>query len=98
MGGNDASTINVFGNGVLGVGNNNSTKITVLHNSFYCHDDDGIYLHNWYTLPNAPYVTINSLSAASVSGTTRPHSIVELFETDGCSHCEGKVFVARLNA
>jgi len=97
IGGNDASTMNVFGNGVLGVGNDNSTKITVLHNSFYCHDEDGIYM-NWYTRPNKPFITINKLTASLAAGTARPNSIIELYQTDACRHCEGKTFIARLNA
>ena len=98
IGGNDASTQNVFAYGVLGVGNGNSTKITILHNSFYCHQEDGIYLNNWYTLPNKPFITINSISPTSIKGKARPNSIIELYQTDHCNHCEGKNFITRLNA
>jgi len=97
IGGNDASVMNVFGNGVLGVGNNNSKKITVLHNSFYCHDEDGIYM-NWYTLPNKPFITINKITASTAEGIARPNSIIEVYQTDNCRHCEGKTFITRLNA
>ncbi len=97
IGGNDASTMNVFANGLLGVGNNNSTSISVLHNSFYCHDEDGIYM-NWYTLPNKPFITINKITATSVEGTSKPKAIIELYQTDTCRHCEGKVYITRFNA
>jgi len=98
IGGNDASTINVFGNGVLGVENNNSTSISILHNSFYCHENQGI--NHWYNAgaTNIPFVTINKITNNLVEGTSKPNAIIEVYYTDTCRFCEGKVFISRFNA
>jgi gliding motility-associated-like protein len=72
------------------------SNITISRNSFAC---NGIGItYNWLLTRPAPFVTINTLSAGSVGGTSLPESTVELFYDDECPGCEGKTYIGTTTA
>ena len=65
--------------------------ITISRNSIFCNQKWGIGIGSggaYYT----PLVTVNHITADSISGNAPPLSKVELFRDDSCTNCEGKVF------
>jgi gliding motility-associated-like protein len=63
----------------------------VRKNSFYCNKTFGIKQHDTEYAP-APIIT--SLTASSVSGTSKPGAVIELFHIAECTLCEGKEYIA----
>lgn len=98
VGGSDIALGNIFHGGLIGVGNNNSSGVAILKNSFSCHSDDGIYLNNWYTLPNKPFITVTKETENYIEGMAKPNSLIEVFYSDSCQRCEGQVFITRIKA
>ena len=98
IGGNDTSLANTFAYGYAGVVNYETKGVSILKNSFYCHNNYSIDFDRWYTLPNKPFIYINTQQPNYVAGSARPKSLVELFYNDSCQKCEGQYFVARVFA
>jgi len=74
-------------------------KVELSHNSFYCNNTPPF---QYYVGPDKKplAVTINTLTATSVDGTTtQPNSRVELFYTDKeCTQCQPKTYIATVNS
>lgn len=77
-----------------------SYEVSVLHNSTYCNTGVGINLTGWYNGSYAPepFITINSSDNNSLSGTSLPNSLIELFIDDECDLCQGKTYIASVVA
>lgn len=69
----------------------NGANTLVKKNSFYCNLEFGISQHS---RTYAPAPVIKTATALSVSGTSKPGAVIELFHTADCTLCEGKEYIA----
>ncbi|GAA4211515.1 hypothetical protein GCM10022289_40760 [Pedobacter jeongneungensis] len=72
-----------------------SYPISILKNSIYC-NDAAVTFKN---LPEGKVITqsrITTIGASGASGNYLPNSKIELFYTDNCGDCEGKIWIATI--
>lgn len=70
--------------------------ISILKNSFYCNNIAAITYKN---IPSGKVITqsqITEITQNSINGSYLPNSKIELFYTDSCPDCQGKIWFATL--
>lgn len=97
IGGDNIIDRNYFTKGYTGIAINQSYKVYISKNSFFC-NGGGINIFSWY-LPNKPFVTINNYTSSIISGKTNPNAIVEIGQNHTCVNpCQSVQFVTKVNA
>lgn len=113
IGGSDDSYANTITNTVTNGANitardamieaTKSTTVELSHNSIFCNSKSNnnpsfVYMNT--ARDNQPVtITLDAVTGATVSGTTKPNARVELFYTDKeCSGCEPEKYIASVNA
>lgn len=93
VGGDDEADKNVIAFGKQGAIYGQSMVIN--KNSFYCNQDFSI---NQNDKTFAPAPVIKSVTNLAVAGTAKPGALIQLYYTADCTLCEGKNFIAKVNA
>jgi gliding motility-associated-like protein len=93
LGGDDEADKNFIAFGKHGAIYGQSMVIN--KNSFYCNQDFSI---NQNDKTFAPAPVIKSVTNSTVTGTAKPGALIQLYYTADCTLCEGKKFVASVNA
>lgn len=106
-----SSDNNVIGGAAVGQGNilaynDNGVYVRsgianrISHNSIFCNMGKGIRLSTFSPggNNNYPAPTITAANTSGANGTANPNDIIELFQDDNCSNCEGKTFIVTVIA
>ncbi|MDQ7947463.1 MAG: gliding motility-associated C-terminal domain-containing protein [Pedobacter sp.] len=96
IGGSNLADGNIIAYNNIGVSNSNSYPITMLKNSFYC-NGLGIEFKNMSAGTIIP-MHMTTITPTQVTGKYLPNSTIELFYVDSCPGCEGKTWIATIQA
>jgi len=92
IGGENITDLNVIAYNKTAILIENSYPISIFKNSIYCNNSGAITFKN----QSVDQAKIDIITANEVSGVYAPNSIVELFYTDDCIDCQGKIWFATL--
>lgn len=87
---------NIIANNEYGVAILGSGAVKISKNSFSCNSKSGIVINN--STAAIPSINITAKTATAVAGTTTAGSTIELFYADECNLCQGKTFIAAVQA
>ncbi len=74
-----------------GIVETNSKPVTISNNSFYCNLNNPIKVTS--NTSALPFINVISKTSTDISGTATPNSKIELFFTDDCNLCQGKIYI-----
>lgn len=103
IGGDDPANANVFMNKKFGFAQASiniaeAGAITVLKNIFTCNSTLGSTLSVYNSANKVPFAQVDITTPAGVTGRATPNARVDLYYDDECTACEGKAFIATLQA
>jgi gliding motility-associated-like protein len=97
LGGSDAEK-NIIGHARSGIRVMDCKGVTISQNVMFC--NDGIYrdYNDAGKFPAEPFVNIETVQSNHISGSSKPLSLIELFESDSCGRCVGMNYKTSFSA
>lgn len=97
IGGADLAMQNLIAYNEKAILINKSYPVSILKNSMYCNSVNAVDFENM-ELGQIVACHINTITANGASGKYLPNSTIELFYTDSCPDCQGKTWIASIQA